>query len=116
MLFRADMRDAIKSTGNLFLAYLIVSVATTVGTLVAFMIVPMRSLGQDSWKIASALMASYIGGAINYVAVSDALVVSPFVIAAGVAADNVICAIYFMVLFAIGSKLPAETSTASKGL
>ncbi|KAJ0842559.1 hypothetical protein HanPSC8_Chr14g0643091 [Helianthus annuus] len=114
MLFRADMRDVIKSTGNLFLAFLIGSVATTVGTLVAFMIVPMRSLGQDSWKIASALMASYIGGAINYVAVSDALAVSPSVIAAGVAADNVICAIYFMVLFAIGSKLPAETSTASK--
>ncbi|KAJ0705537.1 hypothetical protein HanPI659440_Chr14g0574511 [Helianthus annuus] len=114
MLFRADMRDVIKSTGNLFLAFLIGSVATTVGTLVAFMIVPMRSLGQDSWKIASAFMASYIGGAINYVAVSDALAVSPSVIAAGVAADNVICAIYFMVLFALGSKLPAETSTASK--
>ncbi|KAJ0658263.1 hypothetical protein HanLR1_Chr14g0555791 [Helianthus annuus] len=114
MLFRADMRDVIKSTGNLFLAFLIGSVATTIGTLVAFMIVPMRSLGQDSWKIASALMASYIGGAINYVAVSDALAVSPSVIAAGVAADNVICAIYFMVLFALGSKLPAETSTASK--
>ncbi|KAJ0471239.1 hypothetical protein HanIR_Chr14g0727541 [Helianthus annuus] len=134
MLFRADMRDVIKSTGNLFLAFLIGSglnvqsgartgeiiyslnnvIATTIGTLVAFMIVPMRSLGQDSWKIASALMASYIGGAINYVAVSDALAVSPSVIAAGVAADNVICAIYFMVLFALGSKLPAETSTASK--
>ncbi|KAJ0575576.1 hypothetical protein HanIR_Chr05g0214291 [Helianthus annuus] len=90
-------------------------IATTVGMLVAFMIVPMRSLGQHSWKIASALMASYIGGAINYVAVSDALAVSPSVIAAGVAADNVICEIYFMVLFAIGSKLHAKTSTASKG-
>ncbi|KAC9929944.1 hypothetical protein E3N88_45058 [Mikania micrantha] len=114
MLFRADMRDVIKSTGNLLLAFLIGSVATIVGTLVAFLIVPMRSLGQDSWKIASALMASYIGGAINYVAVSDALAVSPSVIAAGVAADNVICVIYFMVLFALGSKLPAEASTSSK--
>lgn len=39
-----------------------VAVATMIGTLVAYLIVPMRSLGQDSWKIASALMASYIGG------------------------------------------------------
>ncbi|CAI9274040.1 unnamed protein product [Lactuca saligna] len=108
MLFRADMRNVIKSTGKLLLAFLIGSVATTFGTLVAFWIVPMRSLGQDSWKIASALMASYIGGAINYVAVSDALGVSPSVVAAGVAADNVICAIYFMVLFALGSKIPSE--------
>ncbi|XP_024977370.1 uncharacterized protein LOC112514927 isoform X5 [Cynara cardunculus var. scolymus] len=91
-----------------------VSVATTVGTLVAFLIVPMRSLGEDSWKIASALMASYIGGAINYVAVSDALGVSPSVVAAGVAADNVICALYFMVLFALGSKLPTEALVSTK--
>lgn len=28
----------------------------------AFMLVPMRSLGQDNWKIAAALMGSYIGG------------------------------------------------------
>ncbi|XP_024977346.1 uncharacterized protein LOC112514927 isoform X2 [Cynara cardunculus var. scolymus] len=114
MLFRADMRNVIKSTGKLLLAFLVGSVATTVGTLVAFLIVPMRSLGEDSWKIASALMASYIGGAINYVAVSDALGVSPSVVAAGVAADNVICALYFMVLFALGSKLPTEALVSTK--
>nr|GEX99271.1 ferric reduction oxidase 4 [Tanacetum cinerariifolium] len=115
MLFKADMRNVIKSTGQLLLAFLIGSVATMIGTLVAYLIVPMRSLGQDSWKIASALMASYIGGAINYVAVSEALAVSPSVIAAGVAADNVICAIYFMALFALGSKLPTEASPSTKG-
>ena len=38
------------------------TVATMVGTLVAFLMVPMRSLGQDNWKIAAALMGSYIGG------------------------------------------------------
>lgn len=39
-----------------------VTVATMVGTLVAFLMVPMRSLGHDNWKIAAALMGSYIGG------------------------------------------------------
>jgi ferric-chelate reductase len=38
------------------------TVATIVGTVVAFLVVPMRSLGQDNWKIAAALMGSYIGG------------------------------------------------------
>lgn len=37
-------------------------VATVIGTLVAFLLVPMRSLGPDNWKIAAALMGSYIGG------------------------------------------------------
>lgn len=38
------------------------AVATVIGTVVAFFVVPMRSLGADSWKIATALMGSYIGG------------------------------------------------------
>lgn len=51
--------------------------------------------------------------AINYVAISEALRVSPSVLAAGVAVDNVICAIYFMVLFALASKIPPEASSAN---
>lgn len=38
------------------------AVATIIGTVVAFLMVPMRSLGPDNWKIAAALMGSYIGG------------------------------------------------------
>ncbi|CAI9092282.1 OLC1v1027479C1 [Oldenlandia corymbosa var. corymbosa] len=110
LLFRADMQQVLRSTGTLLLAFLLGSVATIAGTLVAFLLVPMRSLGQDNWKIASALMGSYIGGAINYVAISEALGVSPSVVAAGVAADNVICAVYFIVLFALASKITSETS------
>lgn len=47
----------------IFLTYLIIiTVATTIGTVVAYLLVPMRSLGQDSWKIAAALMGRHIGG------------------------------------------------------
>ncbi|KAL5567937.1 hypothetical protein UlMin_024512 [Ulmus minor] len=113
LLFRADLRNVIKSTGTLLLAFLLASVASIVGTLVAFLLVPMRSLGADNWKIAAALMGSYIGGSVNYVAISEALGVSPSVLAAGVAADNVICAVYFIVLFALASKIPPEASTST---
>uniref|UniRef100_A0A7N0VLJ3 Membrane protein YjcL n=1 Tax=Kalanchoe fedtschenkoi TaxID=63787 RepID=A0A7N0VLJ3_KALFE len=110
LLFRADLRRVIRSTGKLLLAFLIGSVATTIGTLVAFMLVPMRSLGQDSWKIASALMGRHIGGAVNYVAISEALGISSSVLAAGLAADNVICAVYFTTLFALASKIPPDVT------
>ncbi|XP_031115407.1 uncharacterized protein LOC116019366 isoform X1 [Ipomoea triloba] len=113
LLFRADLRSVLRSTGPLLLAFLLGSVATVVGTVVAFLVVPMRSLGQDNWKIAAALMGSYIGGTINYIAICNALSVSPSVVAAGVAADNVICAIYFIVLFALASKIPSEASTST---
>ncbi|CAN1264514.1 Uncharacterized membrane protein YjcL [Linum perenne] len=82
------------------------------------MLVPMRSLGTDSWKIAAALMGRHIGGgtiwsAVNYVAIADALGVTPSVLAAGLAADNVICAVYFTTLFAIAARVPPESSTSS---
>ncbi|CBI22667.3 hypothetical protein VitviT2T_025129 [Vitis vinifera] len=113
LLFRADLRRVIQSTGALLMAFLIGSVATTIGTVVAFLMVPMRSLGQDSWKIAAALMGRHIGGAVNYVAISEALGVSRSVLAAGLAADNVICAVYFTTLFALASKIPPEDSTSA---
>lgn len=115
LLFRADLRRVIRSTGKLFLAFLLGSVATTIGTVVAYFLVPMRSLGQDSWKIAAALMGRHIGGAVNYVAIADAFEVSPSVLAAGLAADNVICAVYFTTLFALSSKVPPESSSGNGG-
>ncbi|CAN6249045.1 unnamed protein product [Urochloa humidicola] len=108
LLFRADLRRVLRSTGALLLAFLLGSAATTAGTAVAFLLVPMRSLGPDSWKVAAALMSRHIGGAVNYVAVSEALGVSPSVLAAGLAADNIICALYFTTLFALAAKIPKE--------
>ncbi|KAK8556599.1 hypothetical protein V6N12_002996 [Hibiscus sabdariffa] len=64
------------------------TVATTVRTTLAYVIVPMRALGADSWKIVAALMGKHIGGAVNYVAISNALVVSSSVLAVGIAANN----------------------------
>ncbi|KAL1339653.1 hypothetical protein AAHE18_U054200 [Arachis hypogaea] len=112
LLFRADLRRVVKSTGTLLLAFLLGSVATTIGTVVAYLLVPMRSLGQDGWKIAAALMGRHIGGAVNYVAISDALGVTPSVLTAGLAADNVICAVYFSTLFALASRVPPEASSS----
>ncbi|KAK1274226.1 hypothetical protein QJS04_geneDACA017352 [Acorus gramineus] len=113
LLFKADLRRVVRSTGTLLITFLLGSVATTIGTIVAYLVVPMRSLGQDSWKIAAALMSRHIGGAVNYVAVSEALGVSSSVLASGLAADNVICALYFTTLFALAAKIPPEESKST---
>ncbi|KMT16193.1 hypothetical protein BVRB_3g053530 isoform A [Beta vulgaris subsp. vulgaris] len=113
LLFRADIRHVIQSTGKLLLAFLIGSVATTVGTAVAFFLVPMRSLGGDAWKIAAALMGRHIGGAVNYVAIAEALEISPSVLTAGLAADNVLCAVYFTTLFALAARIPPEAEAST---
>ncbi|CAD6338051.1 unnamed protein product [Miscanthus lutarioriparius] len=114
LLLGADLRRVVRTTGDLLKAFLLGSVATVIGTTVAYLLIPMRSLGQDSWKIAAALMGSYIGGAVNYVAISEALGLTPSVLAAGVAADNLISALYFMALFSLASNIPAEPKTATE--
>ncbi|KAJ1254360.1 hypothetical protein BS78_K077900 [Paspalum vaginatum] len=116
LLFRADLRRVVRSTGALLLAFLLGSAATTAGTVAAFLLVPMRSLGPDSWKVAAALMSRHIGGAVNYVVVAEALELSPSVLAAGLAADNIICALYFTTLFALAAKIPPEEQAPPRKL
>ncbi|PHU11365.1 hypothetical protein BC332_18295 [Capsicum chinense] len=50
---------------------------------------------------------------VNYVAISEALGTSPSVVTAGLAADNLICAVYFTTLFALASKIPAEATQSA---
>eukprot|EP00854_Cymbomonas_tetramitiformis_P029331 gene29331-36506_t len=85
LLFAADMRRVLRDTGRLLGAFGIGAVGTTLGTIIALAILPLKSLGDDAWKVAAALMSRHIGGAVNYVAVTEALQVSPSTTAAGLA-------------------------------
>lgn len=53
--------------------------------------------------------------AVNYFAVSDALQLSPSILAAGVAADNIICMVHLTILFTLAANIPPETSTSVNG-
>ena len=100
LLLDADLKKCIKTTGSLLKAFLVGSLGTVAGTLAAYALVPMRNLVGGE-KIAAALCARHIGGAVNFVAVSDILQISPELVAASMAADNVVVAIYFAYLFLI---------------
>ena len=110
LLFGADLRRMVRDTGRLLGAFVLGAVGTVGGTLVALAAFPMAHLGGDAWKMAAALMARHIGGAVNYVAVCEYLAVTPSLVAAGLAADNLICAIYFSTLFALASGVTVQAS------
>lgn len=108
LLFAADLTRVVKDTGRLLLAFCVGAAGTVFGTFAAYAVFPLQSLGGDGWKIAAALMSRHIGGAVNYVAVTEALSASPSVVTAALAADNLLCALYFTTLFAIAAKIPPE--------
>lgn len=112
LLFSANLRRVISDTGRLLIAFVLGSCATVAGTVTAMKFIPLISLGSDGWKVAAALAARHIGGAVNYVGVAETLGISSSAQAAGLAADNLICAVYFATLYALARGIPPDTNAA----
>lgn len=64
LLFSANLTRVLRDTGRLLPVFLTGSVATVISTLVAISVLPLSSLGENGWKIAAALCARHIGGAL----------------------------------------------------
>jgi len=126
LLYDSDLRRVMNDTGSLLACFGVGAVATVIGTVLAFAIIPLQSLGAttQSWKVACALAARHIGGAINFVAVAETLNIPGSAVSAAIAADNVVVALYFALLFALAkpysddeentTTITAETIVAEK--
>jgi uncharacterized membrane protein len=101
LLFKADLRKIIKEAGPTLLAFVFGATGTVIGTVIAFNVVP---LGEEGWKLAGIFCSTYVGGSMNFVASAEALQMnSGEILAAGVAADNLVMTVYFIILFALPS-------------
>jgi uncharacterized membrane protein len=68
----------LRETGQLLAAFLLGSLATLIGSAAAVALFPLGPhLGDMGWRIASALTARHIGGAVNYMSVCDVLDIPP---------------------------------------
>ena len=102
---------ALKQCGSLLGSFLIASIGTLLGCILAFApILGIQSSlvsslpNSDGIKIAAALLAKNIGGGINYMAVCACLGASTESIAAGLCVDNVMALVYFPLTSMIASK------------
>ena len=99
LLYKADLRKIWKESGRTFLAFNISAVGTILGAFIAsFLLV---SLIPHVAKAAAMMTGSYIGGGINFVAMSEAFKAEKNQINALIVADNLNMAVYFMVLMGI---------------
>ena len=104
LLVRADLRRILREAGPTLAAFVLGGVGTALGTVLAYHVVP---LGEEAWKLAAIFCSTYIGGAINYVAASRAVDLrSGDLLSAGVAADNLVMTLYFLLLFALPAIKP----------
>lgn len=97
LLFDSDLRKVWKDTGKLLPAFGVGAFATLIGTVVAILLLPHIPA-----TVATALCARHIGGAINFVAVAETVGLEGSLVSAAIAADNMVVALYFAILFGLG--------------
>ncbi|MGX0331230.1 DUF819 family protein [Staphylococcus cohnii] len=101
LLFSSNILKIWKESRRLLFIFLIASVGTMIGTTVAFIIlnhsVPYLS------KIGAMMTGSYIGGGVNFAALSSKLKTPREMVSSTVVADNSVMALYFLLLIAIPS-------------
>lgn len=116
---------ALQRCGSLLGSFLVASLGTLVGAILAILIpssLPMmQSLlnaplpNGDGIKIAAALLAKNIGGGINYMAICSCLGAAPESIAAGLCVDNIMALVYFPLTGVLASKFEDVDGDTANG-
>ena len=99
LLLRTNIRKIGKDAGRLLIIFLIGSCGTVAGAFLGTVLLGKYVDGIEG--IAAVMTGSYIGGGVNFTAVSDAFHVDASLISATTVADNLNMAIYFVVLLGI---------------
>ena len=99
LLFKADLRRLLPETGPLLLSFAVAVIGTLAGVAVG---VHLVELGPEAPKIAATLGASWIGGSMNFAAVSQALDMhDDALLSAMAAADNVGGTLFLLLLVSL---------------
>lgn len=100
LLFKADLRRIFRESGKVMATFLIASVATVVGAVLGFYLLDLGDIGP---KVAGVYTGGYIGGAVNFLAVSNAVQMTDTEFAVSISASSVVSIIALMLLVAIPS-------------
>ena len=99
LLFQADLKRIVRESGPTLIAFVIGSASIVAGTIVA---VSLFDLGANEAELAGIFTGTYIGGSLNFAAVAEATAMQDSsLLAAAVAADNVITNLHFLIIISI---------------
>ena len=101
LLFQADFRKIWRESGRMFGIFLLGSLGTAAGGVLAFWLL-RNAIGSGDAKSALAMfVGTYIGGSVNLVAMADAAGASQNLVSASIVADNLLMVLYFFLLAAL---------------
>lgn len=96
LLLRADFKTIFSESGQMFVAFVVATVATLIGALAGAALIDMGPLEP---QIAGTVTASYIGGSLNFVATAEAVgIKDSSIYVAGLSADAAGAVFFLMAL------------------
>lgn len=101
LLLKTDLRKIRKESGKMLFCFLIGSVGSATGALVGFAL--LNRFIPELKGVAGMMTGSYIGGGVNFAALSNTFGVSASMISSATVADNLNMTIYFFLLLSIPS-------------
>lgn len=99
LLFHSNIIKIWNESGRLLVMFLLSSIGTVTGAIVGFFLLKDVIPGLD--KIAGMMTGSYTGGGVNFAALSARFEIPGETVSATVVADNMLMAVYFLVLILI---------------
>ncbi len=97
-LFKANLVAIFRETGKTLVAFLIGGIGTIIGALTMFFLL---NRGEQALKALGLFSATYVGGTINFIAISEIMKIKGNMLASAVAADNVVMAVALIFLFLV---------------
>ncbi|CEK38583.1 DUF819 domain-containing protein [Paraclostridium sordellii] len=101
LLYQCNIKKIGKESARILTIFLISSVGAMIGAIVGYL--ALHKIIPDLNMVAAMMSGSYIGGSVNFAAMSGAFDVPGDLVSAAVVADNLLMALYFFVLMAIPS-------------
>ena len=101
-VLETDLAKLFLNGGQTFFAFIIGSIGTVLGTILAYIMVG-RHLGPSGPNICAALCGSYIGGSVNFAALIKGLGADSGAVASAMAADNIAMAIYIGIIMSLAA-------------
>ena len=101
LLFQADFRKIWRESGRMFGIYLLASLGTDAGGVLAYLLLKNRIGVSDAKSALAMFVGTYVGGSVNLVAMADAAGAGKNLVSASIVADNLLMVLYFFVLAAL---------------
>ena len=101
LLFQADFRKIWRESGRMFGIYMLASLGTAAGGVLAYLLLKNRIGAADAKSALAMFVGTYVGGSVNLVAMADATGAGKNLVSASIVADNLLMVLYFFVLAAL---------------